>query len=57
MGGKQNLSDKHLTFKVLILIGLTCTSRASSFHHLYIKFMVKPHDAYIFTFHNFTKVW
>ena len=36
-------------------MALTSASRPSSLHHLDIKFLVKSHDAYIFTFHELQK--
>ena len=53
----ENLSEKYLTYKLVILMVLTSTSRASAMHCLDVRFMVKSEDVYIFTFHKLHKSW
>ena len=53
----ENLSEKYLTYKLVILMVLTFASRASAMHCLDVRFMVKSEDAYIFTFHKLHKSW
>ena len=48
----ENLSEKYLTYKLVILVALASASRASAMHCLDVRFMVKSDDAYIFTFHK-----
>ena len=38
-------------------MALTSASRVSAMHFLGVRFMVKPDDAYIFTFHKLHKSW
>lgn len=38
----SELSEKNMTYEVLILVALTYASRASALHHLDIRYMVKP---------------
>ena len=38
-------------------MALTSASRASAMHHLDVRFMVRSHNAYIFTFHKLHKSW
>ena len=40
-GSSENLSDKHLAFKVTMLMVLTSALRESAIHHLDIRFMLK----------------
>ena len=49
----ENLSEKYLTYKLVILVALLASaSRTSAMHCLDVRFMVKSDDAYIFTFHK-----
>ena len=48
----EYLSEKYLTYKLVILMALTSASRVSAMHCLNVRFMVKSDDAYIFTFHK-----
>ena len=40
-GSSENLSDKHLAFKVTVQMVLTSALRESAIHHLGIRFMLK----------------
>ena len=52
----ENLSEKYLTYKLVILMALTSASRASAMQCLHLRFMeVKSDDAYIFNFHKLHK--
>ena len=53
----ENLSEKYLTYKLVILMTLTSASRASARHCLGVGFMVKSENAYIFIFHKLHKRW
>ena len=48
----ENLSEKYLTYKLVILVALASASRASAMDCLNVRFMVKSDHAYIFTFHK-----
>ena len=51
------MSEKYLTYKLVILMALNSPFRASTMHCLNVGFMAKPEDAYIFTFHKLHKSW
>ena len=53
----ENLSEKCLTYKLVILMALTSASTASARHCLSVRFMVKLENVYIFTFHRLHKSW
>ena len=53
----ENLSGKYLSYKLVIFIALTSSSRASEMHCLDARFLVKSEDAYTFTFHKLHKRW
>ena len=53
----KNLSEKYLTYKLVILMVLTPTSRASAMRCLDVRYLVKSEDAYIFTSHKLHKSW
>ena len=53
----ENLSEKYLTYKLVILMALISASRVSAMHCLDVRFMVKSEGAYIFTFHKLHKSW
>ena len=46
------LSEKYLTYKLVVSMALTSASRAFAMHYLNVRFMVKSDNAYIFTFHK-----
>ena len=54
-GDSENLSDKHLTYKVTMLMALTSASRADAIHHLDKDLMVKSQKGYVFTFNKLHK--
>ena len=51
------MSDKPLTFKVVMLSGLTQTSRVRGLHILDAKFMAKISQKYVFKFQKLHKSW
>ena len=53
----SKLSDKDLTHKLTILRALSSASRASSLHHLNIKFMARNGMPYKCYFHKLHKSW
>ena len=53
----ENLLEKYLTYKLVILMTLTSASRASARHCLGVGCMVKSENAYIFIFHKLHKRW
>ena len=53
----ENLSDKLLTFKLVMLLALTSASRASAIHHLDIRYKYEYHEKYVFKFHKLHKSW
>ena len=53
----ENLSEKYLNYKLVILMALTSASRASAMQCLDVRFMFKSDDAHIFIFHKFQKSW
>ena len=52
-----DLSDKVLTYKVVILMALSSASRASVIHHLDVRCMLRPEGKFAFTFHKLHKSW
>ena len=52
-----DLSDKVLTYKVVILITLSCVCRASAINHSDIRYMFRPEGKFEFTFHKLHKNW
>ena len=53
----ENLSEKYLTYKLMILTALISACLASAMQGLNVRFMVKSEDAYIFTFRKLHKSW
>lgn len=53
----HNLSDKQITYKIVMLMALTSASRASALHHLDVRYMTRSADRYSFTFHKLHKSW
>ena len=56
-GRNQELSDKFLTYKLTMLMALTSASLALGLQHLNIRFMVKTHSSFIFTFQKLHTAW
>ena len=56
-GYTNSLSDRDLTFKLLILLALTSTSRAYTIHCLDIRFMAKHAHFVQFIFGRLHKGW
>ena len=54
---KENLSEKYLAYRFVILMALSSASSASAIHSHDVRFMVKLDDTYIFTFHKLHKSW
>ena len=54
---KENLSEKYLAYRFVILMALTSASSASAILCHDVRFMVKLEDTYIFTFHKLHKSW
>ena len=52
-----DLSDKVLTHKLVILMALSSTSRASAIHHLDVRYMLRTEGKFIFTLHKLHKSW
>ena len=50
-----DLSDKVLTYKVVILMTLSFASRASTIHHLDIRYMLRTEGNFVLTFHKLHK--
>ena len=50
-----DLPDKVLTYKVVILMALSSASRASTIHHLDIRYMLRPEGKFLFSFHKLHK--
>ena len=57
VGYSEDLSDKLLTLRLVILMGLTSASRASAIHHLDIRYVVKGNGEHVFKFHRLHKSW
>ena len=53
----ENLSEKCLTYKLVILMALTSASTAFARHCLSVRFMVKLENVYILTFHRLHESW
>ena len=51
------LSDKGLTYKVVILMALSSASRAPAIHHLDVRSMLRPEGKFVFTFQKLHKSW
>lgn len=56
-GSNSELSDKNMTYKVLILMALTSSPRAYASHHLITWYMVRTPHRYKFSFHTLHKSW
>ena len=52
-----DLSDKVLTYILVILMALSFASRASAIHHLDVRYMLRPDGKFVFTFHKLHKSW
>ena len=50
-----DLSDKVLTYKVVILMALSSASTASAIHHLDVRYMLRSEGKFVFTFHKLHK--
>ena len=56
LGDNQDLDDKTLTKKLTILLALTSASKSHEIDYLDIRFLVKHHSGYTFSFSKPTKV-
>jgi len=56
LGDNHDLDDKTLTKKLTMLLALTSAGRSHEIRHLDIRFVVKHHSGYIFSFSKPTKV-
>ena len=52
-----DLSDKVMTYKVVILMALSSASRASAIRHLEVRYTLRPQGKFVFTFHKLHKSW
>ena len=56
-GQNEDLSDKHLTYKITMLITLTSAFRVLGLQHLDIRLMTKGTNNCTFTFRKLRKAW
>ena len=57
MSVNSQLSEKNLTYKLTVLLGLSFALRASSIQHLNINFRAKTNSCYKFYFNKLHKSW
>ena len=52
-----DLSDKVLSYKLVVLMALSPASGASAIHHLDVRYMLKTEVKFVFTLHKLRKGW